>query len=146
MGLIDDVGTGPVAIDTAAFIYFMEAHPRYLPILEPLFQAADAGRLELVTSAVTLLEVLVVPFRAGDARLAERYEALLTQSAGLECIDLSLPNLRIAAQLRAQFRVKTPDALQLAAALSRRCTALVTNDRDLPAIPTLRVIQLRDYV
>jgi len=26
VGLIDEVGAGPVAVDTAAFIYFIEAH------------------------------------------------------------------------------------------------------------------------
>lgn len=44
MGLIDNVGNGPVALDTAAFIYFIEAHPLYLPALLPLFAAADARR------------------------------------------------------------------------------------------------------
>lgn len=32
MGLIEDVGGGPVALDTAPFIYFIEEHPRYLPV------------------------------------------------------------------------------------------------------------------
>jgi hypothetical protein len=42
--------------------------------------------------------------------------------------------------------VKTPDAIQLAAALGARCTAFVTNDRELPATPGLRILQLRDYL
>ena len=52
----------------------------YLTPLLPLFEAADAGLVSLVTSAVTLLEVLVVPYRSGDNRLAERYATLLTRS------------------------------------------------------------------
>jgi hypothetical protein len=47
---------------------------------------------------------------------------------------------------QAVVRVKTPDALQLAAALAFGCTAYLTNDRTLPPIPGLRVLQLRDYV
>jgi len=39
-----------------------------------------------VTSAVTLLEMLVVPHRANDAALAARYEALLTRSRGIHLI------------------------------------------------------------
>ena len=80
MGLIDDLGPGSVAVDTAAFIYFIEESPDFLSIVTPLFQDADEGRRELITSAVTLLEVLVVPYRAGDHTLAERYEALVTRS------------------------------------------------------------------
>jgi predicted nucleic acid-binding protein len=53
--------------------------------------------------------------------------------------------LRIAAQLRAATGVKTPGALQLAAALGAGCTTFVTNDRRIPAIRGMRVLQLGDY-
>ena len=61
MGLIDDVGPGSVAVDTAIFIYFIEEAPEFLPHILPLFAEADKGKRELITSALTLLEVLVVP-------------------------------------------------------------------------------------
>lgn len=114
--------------------------------VRPLFEAADREEVELVTSAVTLLEVLVAPYRVGDATLARRYEALLTRSRGVTLVDLNRPLLRAAAQLRATYGVRTPDALQLAAGLSRRCGSFLTNDRRLPDLPGLRVLQLRDYV
>lgn len=57
----------------------------------------------MLTSALTLLEVPLVPYRAGNRQLAEQYEALL--------------QLRAAAQLRAASGAKMPDALQLVAAL-----------------------------
>ncbi|MGH9366635.1 MAG: type II toxin-antitoxin system VapC family toxin [Thermoanaerobaculia bacterium] len=147
MGLIDEIGAGPLALDTVPFIYFIEAHPRFLPLLEPVFETVDRGRLAAVTSSLTLLEVLVVSYRAGDAPLADRYEQILTRSRGLTLIDIDHGQLRAAAQLRAVYpNVRTPDAIQLAAALSARCSALLTNDRELPAIGGLRVLQLRDYV
>lgn len=145
MGLIDDLGPGRVGIDTAIFIYFIEATPAWSPVITPLFRAADIGHRELVTSALTLLEVLVVPYRANNDRLAARYEALLTRSRGIRLIDLTRDQLRRAAQLRAQTGVRTPDALQLAAALEAGCTAFVTNDRRLPAVSGLRVMQLASY-
>ena len=139
------LGAGPVALDTVAFIYFIEEHERFVPVVAPLFVDAARGRRRLVTSALTLLEVLVVPYRAGDVGLAERYEALLTRSRGLMLVGIERGQLRAAAQLRAAFGVRTPDALQLAAALAGRCSAFVTNDRRLPAIPGLRVVQLSDH-
>ena len=146
MGLIDDVGRGPVALDTAAFIYFIEEHPIYVPIVAPLFEAIDAGKLEASTSAITLLEVLVLPYRSGDADLAVRYERLLTRSRGLTMVALDNALLGAAAQLRAAARVKKPDAIQLAAALHRRATSFVTNDRELSNIGSLRILQLSHYV
>jgi predicted nucleic acid-binding protein len=145
VGLIADIGNGRTGIDTALFIYFIEEDSRFLPLVEPLFGEADAGARELVTSALTLLEVLVVPYRAGDRPLADRYEQLLTRSRGIRVIDPSRGQLRVAAQLRAASGVKTPDALQLAAAMGSGCSAFVTNDRRLPGIAGMRVLQLADY-
>ena len=140
-----DLGPGPVGVDTAIFIYLIEEHRRFLPLIEPLFREADKGCRALVTSALTLLEVLVVPYRSGDHSLAERYEALLTQSRGVRIAEISRDHLRAAAQLRAAAGVKTPDALQLVAAMSAGCSAFLTNDRDLPPIPGLRILQLSSY-
>ena len=145
MGLIEDVGAGDVALDTAAFIYFIEEDPRFLQIIRPLFVEADQGKRRLVTSALTLLEVLVVPYRAGNAVLAQRYESLLTRSRGVQLIDVTREHLQAAAQLRAATAVKTPDALQMAAALAAGCATFVTNHRRLPQVPGLRVIELASY-
>jgi predicted nucleic acid-binding protein len=146
VGLIADLGPGAIAVDTAIFIYFIEEDPRFVPLVLPVFEEADAGKRELVTSAVTLLEVLVVPYRAGNVRLAERYELLLTRSRGVRMTDVTRDQLRGAAQLRAATGVKTPDALQLVSALGAGCRTFLTNDRAFPPIPGLRVIQLSSYV
>lgn len=140
------LGRGPVGVDTAIFIYFIEEHPLFLPLIEPLFQEVDKGRTELVTSALTLLEVLVVPYRSGDRLLAERYEALLTRSRGIQIAEISRDHLRAAAQLRAATGARTPDALQLVAALAGGCNTFLTNDRKLPAVRGLRILQLASYV
>lgn len=145
MGLIDDVGPGDVGIDTAVFIYLIEEDSRFLAMIDPLFADAERGKRDLVTSALTLLEVLVVPYRSGNGKLASRYEAILLGSRGIRISDITKDQLRAAAQLRAATGVKTPDALQLAAALSAGCSTFVTNDRRLPDIPGLRVLQLSAY-
>jgi len=146
VGVIEEVGRGPVGLDTVVFIYFIEEHPQYLPLIEPLFAAIDAGTVEGVTSSLTFLETLVVPYRVGNVPLGERYEALLTGSRGIRMLDLDRPLLRAAAQLRASLRVRTPDAIQLAAALAARCSAYLTNDRELPPVPGLKILQLQDYL
>ena len=43
MGLMNDIGRGPVGVDTAIFIYFIEEHPQFLQVMEPLFQEVDKG-------------------------------------------------------------------------------------------------------
>jgi predicted nucleic acid-binding protein len=146
MGLMNDLGRGPVGVDTAIFIYFIEEHPTFLPLVEPLFREADDGRRELITSVLTLLEVLVVPYRSGDHLLAGRYEAILTRSRGIKVADISRDHLRAAAQLRAATGVKTPASLQLVAALGAKCSTFLTNDRDLPTLPSIRILHLNSYI
>jgi predicted nucleic acid-binding protein len=146
VGLIREIGNGPLALDTVVFIYFIEEHPRYLSLLDSVFAAIDKKRLPAFASSLTLLEVLVVPYRAGNIPLAERYEQVLTRSRGLRLVDIDRTQLRTAAQLRAlHSSLRTPDAIQVSAALSGGCSVLLTNDRDLPAVPGLRILQLRDF-
>lgn len=146
MAVISALPGRRVALDTVAFIYFIEEHPDYLPLLRPLFEETDSGQREIITSALTLLEVLVVPYRAGDLALAQRYETVLTHSRGVRVVDIDRAQLRSTAQLRARYRVATPDAIQLAAALSMRCQTFVTNDRKIPDITGLTVVQLDAWV
>lgn len=66
---------------------------------------------------------------------------------GLRLVELDRPLLRTAARLRALHpALRTPDALQLAAALSAGRSSFVTNDRDLPVIRGLTVLKLTGYL
>ena len=145
MGLLTEIGEGPVALDSSIFIYFIEGNPQYLSQVRPIFQAMDEGRLEIVTSSLTLLETLVVPLRAGNSVIAHAYERFLTRGRRLRLVPLDLNLLRAAAHVRAVARLKTPDALQIASALSAGCPTFLTNDGRIPSIPGLRVLQLEDY-
>ena len=92
------------------------------------------------------MEVLVVPYRSGNFALAERYEALLTNSRNLRMIEVDRRVLKAAAQLRATFKLKPPDAIQVAAALVGTCTSGLTHDREIPVVPGLKNFQLKDYL
>ncbi len=61
-------------------------------------------------------------------------------------VELSSAVLRTAAELRAELGVRTPDAIQLAAAVHGGCCLLLTNDRRLPELPGLRIRQLSEYL
>jgi predicted nucleic acid-binding protein len=145
MELTSAVGDEPVALDSAIFIYFIEQHPRYLTLLRPLFMRIDAGNVPAVTSALTLLETLVLPYRSGDRDLAAKYEAILTKGRGLTLVPIELPVIRLAAELRGATSVRTADALQLATAMLASCGTFLTNDRRLPTLPGIQVLQLDTF-
>jgi predicted nucleic acid-binding protein len=146
VGLIEDLEPGPVALDTQIFIYFIEEEHHFLHLVKPLFEAIDRGDLPGVTSGLTLMEVLVVPYRSGNTTLADRYESLLTNSRGLRFIEVDRRLLKAAAHLRATFKLKPPDAIQVAAALLGDCRSFLTNDRKIRTVPGLKILQLKNYV
>ena len=118
-----------IYLDTSAFIYFVERHPRYFPVCEELFRAIEAGRTNASTSTLTLLEILVQPYRQKKEDLVLKFYALLTTYPHLAWIPMTLNVADQAAKLRAEHRLKTPDAIQAASAISCGATGFVSNDR-----------------
>lgn len=80
MGLIDEVYGLRVCLDTAPIIYFIEKDPKYLGAIRPFFAEIEAGNIEAITSTITLLEVLVHPFRKNNQTLARKYREVLLSS------------------------------------------------------------------
>lgn len=133
-----------VGLDTAPLIYFIEENPAYLEVVRPFFEAVDHGDFQVVTSVVTLLEVLVQPLRTGEAELAQQYREILTSATGLTTVELSRDIAEGAAHLRAVHHLRTPDAIQVATAIRAGASFLLTNDTRLPALPGLTLLVLDD--
>ena len=142
MGWVEQLHGRTVALDAAPLIYFAEEHPIFLPKIEPFFVDFAAGAFPIISSTVTLLEVLVLPIRQGNLKLARAYRDILLHSQGLTLLPVSSAIAERAAQLRAQFRIKTPDALHVATALDAGAGFFVTNDDKLPTIPGIEIIAL----
>ena len=141
---LDDalVGVARLGIDTALIIYFIEAHPLYEAIVTPIFKLIADRRLTGITSTITLTEVLVQPFISANMRLQQEYRDILLYSPDFEVIPIDVNVAERAAELRARYGLRTPDALQIAAALSSDCEAFVTNDSKLQRVTELRILVL----
>ena len=126
-----------VMVDTAPFIYVLESHPQWADQFVGLFEAAAKGDLTIALSTITLAEVLTGPFKAGQTALAKRYEKALSQ---YKVIAVSAAIAALAAQLRARYRLKLPDAIQLASALDIGAAALVTHDRDFSQVSGMVIL------
>jgi predicted nucleic acid-binding protein len=132
-----------VALDTGPLIYFIEEHPAYSHKLRPFFEAAERGEFRIVTSFITLLEVLVQPLRQDKVTLAEEYRKILSQSPGLTTVPLDEGIAEAAATLRARHNLRTPDAIQLATAAMAGASWFLTNDADLARVPGIRMLVLK---
>ena len=144
MGWLDEIKGTIIGLDTAPLIYFIEANPSYLPVLEPFFEAMDQVDISVVTSTVTLLEVLVLPIRQGRTDLVTRYRDILLHSAGLAALELSPDIAETAASLRANYGIRTPDAIQISTAISGGAPHSLTNDKQLRRITEINVLILSE--
>jgi predicted nucleic acid-binding protein len=137
---------GLIALDTPLFIYLIERHPTYFPLVQPLFKELDDPDSDLwgVTSVVTLLEVLVHPLRHNRQDLVEQYlERLLASPDALTVLPVTPEIAQQAAALRAKYQsLKTPDAIQLATALFAHADAFHTNDNRLNRVTEIPLIVL----
>ena len=113
------------------FIYHLQDHPTYASLTQAIFEAWEKGTNSGVTSVITILEILVKPKREGDLEAARDYEELLTTYPNLRILDVDLAVAGLAADLRAKYLIRTPDALQIAAALHAGASGFITNDERL---------------
>jgi predicted nucleic acid-binding protein len=142
MGWVDSLQGQVVGCDTMPFIYYIEEHPHYLDVVDPFFDAIELGRLTVVTSIITLLEVLVHPFRDGDTKLVQKYRDILFESKGVETQLLTQKIAEEAARLRAIHKLRTPDSIQMATAITEGASYFLTNDKVLPSLPQLKILSL----
>jgi len=130
MKWLDRVYDKVIGLDTAPIIYFIE-EGSYFDAVNPFFEALSEGSLRAVTSTITLIEVLVHPYRCGDKDLAEKYKEILLYSDNLLTFPVSNEISDKAAEIRARYDLRTPDAIQIATALHREASKFLTNDRNL---------------
>lgn len=146
MGRLTIPASGVVYADANIALYTVNGHPVYAPLCEPLWMAAQSGAVEVVSSELTLLEILVGPLKAGDTAKAT-FSADLWNRPGASLLPITQDILREAARLRATIPgLKTPDALHTATALLHGCTLFVTNDTGFRRVPDLPLAILDDIL
>lgn len=110
--------------DTNLFVYLLEGGPFAARVRDLRLRMLDRGD-QLVTSALTLGELLVKPREQGDAVLRD-HEATIRQIATILPFDASCAP-RYAA-IRSDHAIKAPDAIQLACAAAAGVDLFITND------------------
>jgi predicted nucleic acid-binding protein len=112
--------------DTNLFIYLFEGSSVFSTEVAELRRRMLARRDQLLTSAITLGEILVKPMERGDSASAAYYQKVITTTAIV--IPFEEKAAVIYAGLRADRSLRAPDAIQLSCAASARVDLFVTND------------------
>lgn len=133
------VATVKLYLDANVIIYGYEAsEPIRSTVRNRLWQwCADQGG-NLVTSAFSRLECRVVPIRNRDLPLLSAYDDFFC-GGGVELVEVSIPVIDLATELRAQFGLKSPDAVHLASAIHAGSDLFLTGDAALRKCTSITV-------
>lgn len=115
--------------ETNIFIYLFEGaglvHTRVVELRKAMLDRGD----QLVTSALTLGEILVKPIEANNAELAAKYEKAVSTTSLIVAFDARVA--KVYARLRCDRSIRAPDAIQLACAATASVDLFITNDEHL---------------
>ena len=133
--------------DTAPIIYFIEEHEVFGEIADEIFKMIkDDFSYHSFSSVITITEVLTQPLRRSRRDIYEKYRRFLLNSSNFVIYPIDPIVAEKAAELRAKYGIKTPDAIQLAVGIENNGTLFITNDNDLKRVDEINVQVLKEYL
>jgi predicted nucleic acid-binding protein len=115
--------------DTNVFIYLFEDYEPFSSIVDAVWRRMIQRGDKLVTSAMTLGELLIKPSRLGQASIVEQYDRAIRTRAQVISFDPQVAWRY--ASLRSTHNIRNADAIQLACAAHFGVDLFITNDKRL---------------
>ena len=133
-----------IALDTSVWIYHFEGSVAYGQAADSVLEAVAQARIGAVASELVLLELLVAPLKKGSQDVADEIELALLHFPNLQLAPVTRAVLIRAAEIRARYGLRAPDAIVLATAVESGATLAVTNDSAWRKVDEIEVLLLRD--
>ncbi len=130
-----------VGLDSNLFIYHFENNSDFSPLTTGIFERLTRGSLKAITSIISIIETLSFP---APRHVIKNLEEAFAAIPNLSVIDVNYQIALEAAKIRRDYKIRTPDSIQLATALTNKVQAFVTNDGRLKKFDRLSVILLTD--
>jgi len=111
--------------DTNLFIYLIEENKKHLLAIHDLLSFLDRNECDVITSTLTVGEILTKPHKDRRFDLVKEYQDFFHD---IELVPLVAPVAELFARIRAEYSIKTPDAIQLASAVYAHADLFITND------------------
>lgn len=128
-------------LDACSIIYWVEMSAPYYYQFADLLKSLRKKHpsATFAVSSLSLLECRVKPLREKNKEILDAYHTFFT-AYNLSIIQLDIPVIEHATQLRASYQLRTPDALQAACAFSIDDDVIfITGDSGFKKIPKLSV-------
>jgi predicted nucleic acid-binding protein len=133
-----------VALDTSVWIYHFEGSATFGRAADSVLEAVARARVAAVASELVLLELLVAPLKQAMQDVADEVELALSHFPNLTLAPVTRAVLLRAAEIRARYDLRTPDAIMLATAVESGATLAITNDAAWRKVREIEILLLRN--
>ena len=133
-----------IYLDANPYIYMFEGVETYRTRMVELLSVIDRQDIAVIASELLFTEILPRPVKDGRQERVERYLDLLRNTPRIELVPVDPSVILRSVHLRAEFGLRSMDALHLATALVHGCETFITNDQRLARVNVLRVLTLDD--
>lgn len=130
-----------ITLDSNIFIYYFQEHPQFGPPSSILFKSFLLNKAEVVTSSISLTEVLSVK---ASSLIIDSLKQEFLSIPFLSIITVSNDIAVDAARIRREYGFGLPDSIQLATALYAKAKIFITNDERLKKFKEIKVILLSE--
>jgi predicted nucleic acid-binding protein len=127
-------------LDACSIIYLIESHQDQGQRSRFLINQALQADTQLALSRLSFLECRVMPLKSKNTELLDCYDRFF-RLPSLEIVELDAIVVEVATELRAKYpsSLRTPDAIQMACAITSGADQFLTGDKKLAAIQELKV-------
>ena len=134
--------TNKISLDSNIILYYLHQDKNFGKQSFDLLAAIK--NKNKVISTLIYAESFVYIFEQNDESLEKKQLKALEKIPKLQIVAPTKKICLLAAQLRAAYRLKTPDAIHLATAIDSDCDVFITNDGNLKKVQEITVLTLRD--
>ena len=133
-----------VFLDTTPLIYLLEDDVNFGQKTEKIFAQLAHQNKKLISSVITCTEFFVQPCRENNLiRIQAFWEFVQECEMPLYPIDMKIA-LK-AAEIRAEYKFKAMDSLQLATACMSGCDLFLTNDKQLKQFKEISCVTVEEW-
>ena len=133
-----------IFLDTAPFIYLLDNDENFGDKTNRILSSFVRQNNKLVSSVITCTEYLVVPYRANNRSSINAFWEVI-KDCPIDLYPITQPIAEKAAEIRAAYKFRTMDSLQLAVACMEGCDLFLTNDKQLQKFQEIPCITVEEW-
>ncbi|KKU90510.1 MAG: Q3M7V5 PilT like protein [Microgenomates group bacterium GW2011_GWA1_48_10] len=129
--------------DTNVIAYYIEKNKVFGSAAKRLFKTLKARKQTGFVTFLSISELLVKPISDNNQPLVDYYNSIEI-NLPVKTLFVDQSSIELIARLKNKYSLKTPDAINLAIAISNNCDTFFTNDEALKKVSEIKILLLSE--